>query len=339
MSVATLQMWDDGAAPKGNSQDIHSPGMLTRLRSGECYVFEAKDLLGTGAFARVYRGAKEGCGTPVAVKVVDRSKDTISCTLGPEAERYREVLKGLSHPYVITYFDIVDNEDNSFDVMELCTGGDFLDFVLGVKAYTETDVAGWTKQLLEGLEYIHSHGLTHRDIKPENIRWSNSKKGAVLKLVDFGMATLDLKERELTRLPAVGTADYAAPEVLAENYNKQCDIWSVGVALVLLFTGDFPYEVVSSIHPAETLGSYDALGPAWDRVSPRGCKVVEALLNPDPLTRVTATQALALRWTGDAPADSPKRKMLGRDLRRSSIEEIEREESSDSHHDWFSSFG
>mmetsp|Transcript_9467 Transcript_9467/g.24066 ORF Transcript_9467/g.24066 Transcript_9467/m.24066 type:complete len:371 (-) Transcript_9467:20-1132(-) len=292
----------DTGSPVGEETSVdtpvaQSPVGFARVSATKAYEFEVGELLGRGAFATVHKGKLQGCGTPVAVKVIDKSNENASCTIGPDGPRYRTILKSLDHPNVVNYYDIMEEETHAYVVMELCTGGDFFDFMCGLQTFTEADCANWVTQMLKGIQYIHSVGLAHRDVKPENLRWSHPGKGCTLKLVDFGLATTELKERELTKLPVLGTTMYAAPEVLAGRYNMQCDTWGVGVALVLLITGKFPF-LFEGGHPVHKGQRYTLDDPAWAPVSPEGHAMVLALLNPDPWTRVTPQQALGRGWTG-----------------------------------------
>jgi len=267
-------------------------GSATRL-----YEWQLEELLGSGAYAKVYKGKLQGSDTMVAIKVIDKSHQHASCALGEHAWRYREALLRLDHPNTIAFFDFIEEERELYVAMELCDGGDFFDFMCQLTSFTEADCAGWTKQVLTALAYVHGQGICHRDVKPENLRWSHEGEGAVLKLVDFGLATLDLEQRCLVEAEVVGTTLYAAPEVLDGSYNMQCDTWGVGVALVLLITGKFPF-VFEGAHPVYRGKRYKLDDPAWEPVSPECRAMVLALLNPDPWTRVSPVEALARRWTG-----------------------------------------
>lgn len=86
------------------------------------------------------------------------------------------------------------------------------------------------------MSYLHSKNIVHRDIKPENILFNNKD---VLKLVDFGTSKItDSRKMKNT----YGTPYYVAPEVLDENYDLKCDIWSCGVILYILITGVPPFN-------------------------------------------------------------------------------------------------
>jgi calcium-dependent protein kinase len=87
---------------------------------------------------------------------------------------------------------------------------------------------------------LHEKGICHRDIKPENLIYSNRDKDGELKLIDFGLSRF-LKEDE-KMFEKVGTPYYVAPEVLHGNYDKRCDLWSIGVITYIILCGYPPFH-------------------------------------------------------------------------------------------------
>lgn len=106
----------------------------------------------------------------------------------------------------------------------------------------EEDAAYIIKQLLPAIAHCHSRGVVHRDIKPENILIdSMTAEGRInIKLIDFGTALFVPPNTKMSEL--LGTFNYIAPEVLRGMYNEKCDIWSIGVILFILLSGDFPFN-------------------------------------------------------------------------------------------------
>lgn len=98
------------------------------------------------------------------------------------------------------------------------------------------EAQGYFQQLLVGVEYLHAQGITHRDIKPENLLID---EGGVLKITDFGMATV-FRLRGVERLldKRCGTLPYIPPEVITPPYHAQpADLWSCGIVLVAMLSG------------------------------------------------------------------------------------------------------
>lgn len=94
---------------------------------------------------------------------------------------------------------------------------------------------------MSAVAYLHSHGIIHRDLKPENIIFENLGKDQLnLKLIDFGTSRKILENEKLST--RMGTPYYIAPEVLQKNYDRKCDVWSLGVIMYILFCGYPPFN-------------------------------------------------------------------------------------------------
>lgn len=104
------------------------------------------------------------------------------------------------------------------------------------KKLTEWEIIKFFRTLMETVNYIHQKNIVHRDIKPENILFDEANN---LKLVDFGSA--QILEQNSALIEPAGTMFYIAPEVLIGEYDFKCDIWSCGVILYILLTGQLPF--------------------------------------------------------------------------------------------------
>lgn len=98
------------------------------------------------------------------------------------------------------------------------------------------------RQLLSAITYCHSKGIVHRDLKPENILIDSVLKDGkiTIKVIDFGAALFIAPHGIISE--TLGTPYYIAPEVLLENYNEKCDVWSIGVILYILLCGSPPFN-------------------------------------------------------------------------------------------------
>jgi calcium-dependent protein kinase len=92
-------------------------------------------------------------------------------------------------------------------------------------------------KLLRALHHVHSAKIIHRDIKPENIMFGKNDE---VKFIDFGFAVT--QKRSIANMDVAGTPYYIAPEVLKGRYGKECDVWSLGVLLYQIVTGDMPFN-------------------------------------------------------------------------------------------------
>eukprot|EP00439_Symbiodinium_sp_Y106_P019635 s3830_g2.t1 len=194
--------------------------------------------------------------------------------------RFRKVLKQLDHPNICKLYEVFEDADSIYIVMDLCHGGELFDRIAEGALGDEAQVAKLIRQLARALRYCHDRGIIHRDIKPENILFVEVEVEVMVvmvtvtvmvmvmaveapaKLIDFGIAchfkqTAKLRSRG-------GTEAYEAPEVQSENYSEKCDMWSLGVLLYAMLSGAMPFKSASD---ART-GTFTMSGETWDAVSP-----------------------------------------------------------------------
>ena len=192
--------------------------------------------LGRGGMGIVYRGQDLLIGREVAIK-------TLTETTPELMERfYLEAKSGiLSHLNIVTVYELGEHEGNPFIVMQLVPG-DSLEKVLRVRRrLPPAETLSIVEQLCAGLGYAHSHGVLHRDIKPANVLLEPNGR---VTIVDFGIARLANQARQLTKTDALlGTFHYIAPERLkGEAGDSRADLWSVGVMLYQMLTGELPFK-------------------------------------------------------------------------------------------------
>jgi calcium-dependent protein kinase len=96
-------------------------------------------------------------------------------------------------------------------------------------------------KLFSGVNHLHSKNVVHRDLKPENFLFTKTSKKSEIKIIDFGLsAKFDADFNRLNSV--VGTPYFVAPEVLAGSYSKECDVWSLGVIMYILLSGEPPFN-------------------------------------------------------------------------------------------------
>ena len=129
--------------------------------------------------------------------------------------------------------------------MEKCNGGELFDRIIdhiqSKNMYTEKDAAKLFQQIMSAIVYCHDNGIAHRDLKPENLLYINegSEINNPIKVIDFGLSRNFEEQSKMNT--KVGTAYYVAPEVLNGKYNEKCDVWSAGVILYILLSGEPPF--------------------------------------------------------------------------------------------------
>jgi calcium-dependent protein kinase len=152
------------------------------------------------------------------------------------------ILQSLDHPNIIKLYEVCHDKKNIYLIMEECSGGSLLDRLINSKEkkLTEKKVCEIMKLIFESINHIHSQGICHRDLKPENILFSKKDDDFSLKLIDFGLGK-NLKESKIMN-DFVGSPYYIAPEILRGEFDFKCDIWSAGVIMYILLSGQFPFN-------------------------------------------------------------------------------------------------
>ena len=149
------------------------------------------------------------------------------------------------------------------------------------------------EQLLLSVDFMHQKNIVHRDLKPENILIENKKDGLIrIKICDFG--TAKIYEKNKTERQIVGSTYYIAPEVQDKNYNKECDLWSIGVIIYILLAGRPPFQGVTDQEVIEKikLGKLDLQKPPFEKISEEALNLLKALLQYKPENRITSSDAL-----------------------------------------------
>jgi len=196
--------------------------------------------LGSGSQKRVYLAYDTDTGCEVAWNsVLVDIKDSESIQ---KIKMEIEILKPLKHPNIINFIYCFFNEDKNEIVFitELFSGGSLSQHLNEFKHPRLRVVKLWCQEILKGLKYLHEHvpPIMHRDIKCENI-FINKNTGEV-KIGDLGLGII-LKDTEYAN-QFCGTIEYCAPEVYQKKYGVKCDIYSFGISMIEMITGEKPYK-------------------------------------------------------------------------------------------------
>jgi calcium-dependent protein kinase len=190
--------------------------------------------------------------------------------------------------------------------MEVCKGGEIFDRIIqriqAKKMYSERDAANIFQQVMSCIQYCHNHNICHRDLKPENLLYLNpgSENDNRIKVIDFGLS------QHSNRLKTkVGTAYYVSPEILTGQYTQLCDIWSAGVILYILLSGDPPFngQNDSAIYQKIMSMKFSFPEDKWKNVSKEAKDLICHMLAPEK-SRYTAAKVLNHPWFKNA-SDTP----------------------------------
>ncbi|KAL9280495.1 putative protein kinase CAMK-CDPK family [Arabidopsis thaliana] len=265
--------------------------------------YELGKEVGRGHFGHTcWAKAKKGKmkNQTVAVKIISKAKMTSTLSI-EDVRREVKLLKALSgHRHMVKFYDVYEDADNVFVVMELCEGGELLDRILARGGrYPEVDAKRILVQILSATAFFHLQGVVHRDLKPENFLFTSRNEDAILKVIDFGLSDFIRYDQRLNDV--VGSAYYVAPEVLHRSYSTEADMWSIGVISYILLCGSRPFygRTESAIFRCVLRANPNFEDMPWPSISPTAKDFVKRLLNKDHRKRMTAAQALAHPWLRD----------------------------------------
>ena len=145
------------------------------------------NIIGEGSFGIVKKGRSKQTGEKVAIKMIAKRTMTEEDNIGLQTEI--DILKQVDHPNIVKLYDVYEDNDNYFLVMELMTGGEVFDVLLEKEQFSEKEVRDIITPIMDAIKYCHSLGIVHRDIKPENLLFSSKEsESSIIKVSDFGLA-------------------------------------------------------------------------------------------------------------------------------------------------------
>ena len=210
---------------------------------------------------------------------------TSKTTTGVDSlEHEIEILKKLDSPYCVKFEEVIaDEEDNrAYIALEYMDNGTLEDLHKSGKCMPG-EVMEYFKQIILGLEYIHSQGIVHRDIKPDNMLLN--KKGE-LKIADFGISKILNNDNDIFTNTA-GTDYFHCPESCKKlpYGGKKADVWACGVTLYFLLFGRFPFNGASHMELNDEICNKDPMLEIYceDSIS----DLLNGMLDKDPESRIT----------------------------------------------------
>ena len=266
---------------------------------------KVKDL-GSGSYGKVYRVENKitkeirACKELAKKKIADLDKFNLEIS----------IMSKCDHPSIIKLYEIYEDDRKIYLIMEECCGGELFDRILSRiesgNMYSEKQAAIIFKQLMSAVAYCHSQGICHRDLKPENILFLTKDENSPIKVIDFGLSKIfgeikpideKKKQKKKDMSTRVGTAYYVSPEVLKGNYDEKCDVWSAGVILYILLSGDPPFngEDDNAIYRAISKKKYDFPDSQWKNISKEAKDLIKHMMC-EPDKRYTAKQVLDDPW-------------------------------------------
>jgi hypothetical protein len=212
--------------------------------------------IGRGAMGAVYLGYDPATNQRVALKTMSLVKEFSGSDLVDARSRFlreAEMAGRLDHPDIVSVIDAGELDGLAFIAMELVEGTDMSEFTQASKLLPLTQLVPIMARVAEALAYAHTRGVTHRDIKPGNIMVDVDK--GIVKVMDFGVARVADAARTRTGV-VLGTPTFMSPEQLAgQTIDGRSDLYSLGVSMFQLLTGQLPYRNDSMATLMRAIGS------------------------------------------------------------------------------------
>src|SRR3954469_20120867 len=206
--------------------------------------YRLEEKIGSGGMSSVYRAFDPTLERWVAIKLMHRdiSNDP------DQLERFRREARAvaqLNHPHVVTVIDAGEDDGNPYIVFEYVEGETLKDRIRRLGRLPVAEAVAYAVEIARALECAHSHLLVHRDVKPQNVLIDADGRA---KVTDFGIAR-SLEAQGLTATGRVlGTTDYVSPEqALGHEVTVQSDIYSLGIVLYEMLTGEAPFKADTQV--------------------------------------------------------------------------------------------
>lgn len=219
--------------------------------------YEIIELIGSGGMANVYKALCHRLNRYDAVKIM-RDETAANTELRRRFRAESQAVAMLSHPNIVSVYDVSHSDDVEYIVMELIDGITLKQYLQKKSVLDPSEVLDFTIQTAKALEHAHSKGIIHRDIKPQNIMLL---KDGMIKVADFGIASLENTVEE-NNGETVGSVHYIAPEqARGEAPDARSDIYSLGIVMYEMLTGKLPYVGNSDVEVAVKHMNTDPVTP------------------------------------------------------------------------------
>ena len=266
-------------------------------------------------------GINKKTNKKVAIKIMSKSN-----MANDDLELVRteiEILKICQHPNIIQLYDVFENINYFYIIMEYCSGGDLFSYLEKRNfRLPENQACKFMHKMCAAIYYIHQYGIAHRDLKPENVLMTSNDENADLRILDFGLSKIIGPDEKCTE--PYGTLSYVAPEVLLDiPYGKEVDLWSLGVIAYLMLSGSLPFDDRESEEEiARKTVSEDPpyKGSIWKKISDEAKDFIKKLLVKNPEKRMNVKEALQHEWFRKFEGQVIQVRRESRDVRKSDFE-------------------
>ncbi len=281
-----------GIGKKGSDATVVVDGLGQNTTLGR---YEVMKELGRGAMGIVYLGRDPKINRQVAIKTLRFEEEMDEAQAKSVKERFfreAESAGNLTHPNIIRIFDAGEDQEVAYIAMELLEGEDLKKYGEKANLLPIPRVLELIAQVASGLDYAHKQGVVHRDIKPGNIMLL---KDGTLRITDFGIARIQTSSKTATGA-VLGTPAYMSPEqVNGKKVDGRADIFSLGVTLFEMLTGEKPFYADSIAALLYRIANVDHPDPREfnSAVPPEVIPIINKALAKDPAQRYQTAEEMA----------------------------------------------
>lgn len=281
-----------GQQQQDNSKKIQLGALINTVPLEDKYVL--REQIGQGSFGSVYKAIHKLTNIEVSIKMVDKRLVIKNKEAKSHFENEIMIMKELDHPMITQLYEIIDSNDHLYIVLEYAKS-DLLRYLNGRdECLCEKDARKLFTQIIHVLQYLHNtKKIAHRDLKPENILLDNNNN---IKLIDFGFSKSFDKNVMFSSL--CGSPAYVAPEVVTgKKYNQMSDIWSSGIILYAMITGQLPFNGTTVEQQLKKAAFEEPYYPS--KMSNQLVDLLKKILQKDFHNRPTLEEVLADPWMAD----------------------------------------
>ena len=266
------------------------------LRDGSIYdLYGFNSLIGRGGFGSVYEGYMKGnSNKKVAIKRIDRY---INENEVPELDILHYLYNFRNNQdsrFIINCLDALNSNGKTYIISELYTGGDLYDRITSLKQrkFSESSACIIMEQIFRGLLYLHTNNVIHRDIKPENIVFRNKDPDLDIVIIDLGLSSritgVINNNSKFIDKHFMGFSSYISPESLDGYYNSSSDVWSAGVVMYMLLSGEHPFYNKSNSVTESNIkeAKYSINSKKWDKISDSTKDLLKSIFEINPEKRI-----------------------------------------------------
>lgn len=221
-------------------------------------------------------------------------------------EREIRTLFTLDHPNIIKLYEVFEDSNYIHLVTEYCSGGELMERLVLRGKYSEPEASHLLQKIFLAVNNLHHNEICHRDLRPQSFLFATNTVDAELKLINFGLSNKYCGNSDTDqRAKIVKSRHYTAPEVIKGEYGLKCDIWSLGVFMYVLLSGNVPLAGGGTKTVLESIQS-GHFNLQDQNLSPSSIDLLGKLLAVEPLDRYSAEEALEHPWLCRTCPDNPK---------------------------------